>query len=332
MRSALAPPCSPAPRCWPAAVTRSRTEEATVETYVTVPPAQVVSGLAGTQQLMDALVAAPATADQSTVDAVNNSWLIYEGNIRLDDAASYLAAEDALALFSKAALAGRRRRHEGRRREVPHTRRDVHRRPPELRSAVVRRTPRAAGGDRRRHRARPAAPPRPPGLSARKRSASSTARRRSIDETLALIKAGHAEQALAAGPVAATCRHFELVEIPLRVVDNDADGQGRVPVRRDPQADPRRRAGRRDPRRDRRAARPARRRRAQAHRRRRRRAGAGRRPVVPHHLPRGLRGRAAAVGAARLPRGGASSPQYIAPDPRAASALAARRHRASPCC
>jgi hypothetical protein len=81
------------------------TEEATVETYVTVPAAQVVSGLAGTQQLMDALVAAPGTANQSTVDAVNSSWLIYEGNIRLDDAASYLAAEDALALFSKAALA-----------------------------------------------------------------------------------------------------------------------------------------------------------------------------------------------------------------------------------
>jgi len=81
------------------------TEEATVETYVTVPAAQVVSGLAGTQQLMDALVAAPGTANQSTVDALNNSWLIYEGNIRLDDAASYLAAEDALALFSKAALA-----------------------------------------------------------------------------------------------------------------------------------------------------------------------------------------------------------------------------------
>src|SRR6478609_11432189 len=81
------------------------TDDATVETYVTVPAAQVVSGLAGTQQLMDALVAAPGTANQSTVDAVNSSWLIYEGNIRLDDAASYLAAEDALALFSKAALA-----------------------------------------------------------------------------------------------------------------------------------------------------------------------------------------------------------------------------------
>ncbi len=83
----------------------NKTEEATVETYVTVPAAQVVSGLAGTQQLMDAMVDDPSTANQSTVDAVNNSWLIYEGNIRLDDAASYLAAEDALALFSKAALA-----------------------------------------------------------------------------------------------------------------------------------------------------------------------------------------------------------------------------------
>src|SRR4051794_23476236 len=75
------------------------TEEASVETYVTVPAAQVVSGLAGTQQLMETMVADPSTANQSTVDGVNNSWLIYEGNVRLDDAASYLAAEDALALF-----------------------------------------------------------------------------------------------------------------------------------------------------------------------------------------------------------------------------------------
>ncbi len=81
------------------------TDDATVETYTTVPDAQVVSGLAGTQQLMDAMVAAPATASRTSVDAVNNSWLVYEGNIRVDDAAAYLSAEDALALFSKAALA-----------------------------------------------------------------------------------------------------------------------------------------------------------------------------------------------------------------------------------
>jgi ketosteroid isomerase-like protein len=54
---------------------------------------------------MDALAAAPATASQTTVDAINNSWLAYEGNIRVNDAAAYLSAEDALALFSKAALA-----------------------------------------------------------------------------------------------------------------------------------------------------------------------------------------------------------------------------------
>jgi hypothetical protein len=81
------------------------TDDATVETYTTVPDAQVVSGLAGTQQLMDAMAAAPATASQTTVDAINNSWLVYEGNIRINDATAYLSAEDALALFSKAALA-----------------------------------------------------------------------------------------------------------------------------------------------------------------------------------------------------------------------------------
>jgi hypothetical protein len=81
------------------------TETATVETYTTVPAAQVVAGLAGTQALMDAMVADPATASQTTVDAVNDSWQVYEGNVRLDDPAAYLDAEDALALFSKAALA-----------------------------------------------------------------------------------------------------------------------------------------------------------------------------------------------------------------------------------
>lgn len=80
------------------------TDSATVETYTTVPDADVVSGLAGTQALMDAIVADPTTAIATTVDAINNSWLVYEGNIRLNDAASYLDAEDALALFSKAAL------------------------------------------------------------------------------------------------------------------------------------------------------------------------------------------------------------------------------------
>ena len=81
------------------------TETATVETYTTVPGAQVVAGLAGTQALMDAMVADPTTASETTVDAVNESWEVYEGNIRADDAAAYLDAEDALALFSKAALA-----------------------------------------------------------------------------------------------------------------------------------------------------------------------------------------------------------------------------------
>src|SRR4051794_14033388 len=80
--------------------------EATVETYATVPGAQVVSGLAATKQLMAAMVAAPATADQAAVDGVAASWQTYEGNIKSTDTATYLDAEDALALFSRAALGG----------------------------------------------------------------------------------------------------------------------------------------------------------------------------------------------------------------------------------
>jgi hypothetical protein len=83
--------------------TTTPAEDATAETYVTVPAAQVTTGLAGTQAAMDALVAAPASATAAAIDAVNGSWLVYEGNIRIDDAPAYLAAEDALALFADAA-------------------------------------------------------------------------------------------------------------------------------------------------------------------------------------------------------------------------------------
>ena len=82
------------------------TEEATVETYVTVPDAQVVTGLAGTQQLMDAMTAAPSTASDETITAVSDSWRVYDGNIKVNDAAAYLDAEDALALFANAARDG----------------------------------------------------------------------------------------------------------------------------------------------------------------------------------------------------------------------------------
>ena len=82
------------------------TDDATVETYTTVPDAQVVSGLAGTQQLMDAMAAAPSTASDATITAVSDSWLVYEGNIKVNDAAAYLDAEDALALFANAARDG----------------------------------------------------------------------------------------------------------------------------------------------------------------------------------------------------------------------------------
>ena len=61
-----------------------------------------------------------------------------------------------------------------------------------------------------------------------------------------------------------------------------------------------------------------------------RRAGGRLRPVVPHHLPRGPRGRAAALGAARLPRGGQGTP-VPAPHPlrRGGRGGGDRRHASS---
>lgn len=83
----------------------SKSDDATVtvETYVTVPEAQVVSGFAATQALMDAMTAAPSTANDATIAAISDGWLMYEGNIKNNDANTYLAAEDALALFAQAA-------------------------------------------------------------------------------------------------------------------------------------------------------------------------------------------------------------------------------------
>ena len=114
----------------------------------------------------------------------------------------------------------------------------------------------------------------------------------------------------------------------------DAHGQGRGPVRRDPRADPQRRLGRRDPRPRSSSCAAS----IDDAERRLTDVGIGapghrRRPVVPHHLPRGPRGRAAAVGAARLPRGGQGHPVPPA-DPRSAWRSPRRahgRHRASPC-
>ena len=57
--------------------------------------------------------------------------------------------------------------------------------------------------------------------------------RRSIDHTLALIKAGHADEAFKAARDG-YLQHFELVEIPLRAVDNGLTIERRGQVRRDP--------------------------------------------------------------------------------------------------
>ena len=84
------------------------TDDATVETYTTVPDAQVVSGLAGDPAAdgRDGRRAGHRQTRRRSMP-INNSWLVYEGNIRINDATAHLPrAEDALALFSKAALGG----------------------------------------------------------------------------------------------------------------------------------------------------------------------------------------------------------------------------------
>ena len=196
-----------------------------------------------------------------------------------------------------------------------------------LRRGVVGRDrrpgPRDRGARVRRHRRR-----RPTAAACRARTPSCgcATPADSVDQTLALIKSGHAKEALTTAQDGYLSQ-FELVEIPLRIADNTLTIDTESKFAEIRAADPRRRAGR---------ARSAskivelRGMLDDAERtlteRRRRCAVAHRRPVVPHPVPRGLRGRAAAVGPARLPRGG-QEPKLLRPI-LGGVGLAGGRHRA----
>jgi hypothetical protein len=70
---------------------------------VIVSDAAVVQGFKDTLGLMDALVATPTTANKAGADAVDSTWLTFEGTVKTKAVQQYLDAEDALALFTKAA-------------------------------------------------------------------------------------------------------------------------------------------------------------------------------------------------------------------------------------
>ena len=82
----------------------STSTEATEETYVVVPDAQVTTGLAATNQLLTEVAAAPDTA-ADRLDEIEASWFSYEGTVKKNDVSSYLDFEDALAAFDDGAKA-----------------------------------------------------------------------------------------------------------------------------------------------------------------------------------------------------------------------------------
>ena len=129
----------------------------------------------------------------------------------------------------------------------------------------------------------------------------------SIDETLALFKAGRDAEAFEKAR-SGYLNHFEAGRDPAAGRRPHAHRRGRGVVRRGPPARRAASVGRGGAGQGRGAAWRHRRRRASAHLGQRGRGGHRRRPVLPHHLPRGPRGRPAPVGAARLPGVGEGRP------------------------
>jgi len=73
------------------------------ESYQLVSDAQVAAGLASTQAQLGTMVADPDTATDATLSKLFEGWEGYEGTIKKQRADTYLALEDALASFKKAA-------------------------------------------------------------------------------------------------------------------------------------------------------------------------------------------------------------------------------------
>ena len=83
----------------------SSVEEVTGNTYAIVPDAAVTAGFASINTAMDALAKAPATASDTTLDAVEELWGSFEGTVKKNEAASYLELEEALDAFFDAGKA-----------------------------------------------------------------------------------------------------------------------------------------------------------------------------------------------------------------------------------
>jgi len=74
--------------------------------YEIVSDATVAAGIADTITTLTTLSAAPATATADAVKDVFEGWESYEGTVKQNDVDTYLALEDALGAFKKAAEAG----------------------------------------------------------------------------------------------------------------------------------------------------------------------------------------------------------------------------------
>jgi hypothetical protein len=81
------------------------TTAASATTYAIVPAAAVAGGLADTTKVLGTIAAA-GKATQTQLDQIETSWHAYEGTIKQTDPTTYLAIEDTLNAFKKAAAAG----------------------------------------------------------------------------------------------------------------------------------------------------------------------------------------------------------------------------------
>ncbi len=75
------------------------------EGYELLSDAEVAEGLASSEALLGTMVADPSSATDDTLSELFEGWEAYEGAIKKQRAETYLALEDALASFKKAANA-----------------------------------------------------------------------------------------------------------------------------------------------------------------------------------------------------------------------------------
>lgn len=76
------------------------------EGYEMVSDAEVAAGFASTIEALSGFSAAPATITDEAITEVFEGWEGYEGTVKQNDSDTYLALEDALGAFKKAAGTG----------------------------------------------------------------------------------------------------------------------------------------------------------------------------------------------------------------------------------